>query len=39
MLAIGVLLSFARREPGAPEALAARRRQSLLGVFLPSQTR
>ena len=39
MLAVGMLLSFARREPGAPEALAARRRSSLLGVFLPTRAR
>ncbi len=37
MLAIGMLLSFARNEPGAPQALAARRRNSLLHVFLPSR--
>ena len=37
MLAIGMLLSFARNEPGAPEALAARRRNSLRHVFLPSR--
>jgi cell division protein FtsW len=35
MVGIGMLLSFARREPGAREALAQRRRASLLGVFLP----
>ena len=39
MLAVGMLLSFARREPGAAEALAARRRGSLLGVFLPTRAR
>jgi len=39
MLAIGMLLSFARNEPGAPEALAARRRNSLLHVFTPSRKR
>ena len=39
MLAVGMLLSFARREPGAAEALAARRRTSLLGVFLPTRAR
>jgi cell division protein FtsW len=37
MLAVGMLLSFARNEPGAPQALAARRRNSLLHVFLPSR--
>jgi cell division protein FtsW len=39
MLAVGMLLSFARREPGAAEAMAARRRASLLGVFLPTRGR
>jgi cell division protein FtsW len=39
MLAVGMLLSFARREPGAAEALAAKRRGSLLGVFLPTRAR
>jgi cell division protein FtsW len=39
MLAVGMLLSFARREPGAAEALAAKRRVSLLGVFLPTRAR
>jgi len=39
MLAVGMLASFARREPGAADALAARRRTSLLGVFLPTRAR
>lgn len=39
LVAIGMLLSFARREPGAAEALAARRRGSLVGVFLPTRSR
>ena len=37
LFALGILLAFARREPGAAEALAARRRGSLLHVFLPSR--
>jgi cell division protein FtsW len=38
LFALGMLLAFARREPGAAAALAARRRRSLLHVFLPSRT-
>jgi hypothetical protein len=31
MVALGMLLSFARHEPGAREALAARQRRGVLG--------